>query len=386
MVIYNCISGSLFGKMCIKNARRTIITAATKDVQDINLLSFRTELNPVEHDESCLNKIYTLPSDITSLLMKDMTIELKKQATIFREFGILVRKPAIELISYLEQTDYTKSINKYVLYGKEGVGKTTTLLHLIHYGLVKHFIVVYLPWVRNWFRYAREVSESPLIPGKLDLPQLSAAWLKYLNYLNETSLSQYNLKTTKEYTWSQKEVTKCGETLSNLIKFGIERTKFACGVVNALLDELKLASTAGKCKTLVIIDGFNAFTSTITHVCDENHKYVPPEKISITSAFYNIVNYDWCNGAAILTVDKRANKDRKDSDYPKYLLGKKGFEHLDPFLPIHVENYSKEEFKTILEYYKDRKWIRNISPLGIKELELLSNRHPVTLWRLCKPL
>lgn len=74
------------------------------------------------------------------------------------------------------------------------------------------------------------------------------------------------------------------------------------------MDELKLASTAGKCKTLVFIDGFNAFTSTITHVCDENNKYMPPEKISITSAFYNIVNYDWCNGAAILTVDKRANK------------------------------------------------------------------------------
>lgn len=112
---FSKILGSLFGKMCIKNARRTIITAATKDIQDINLSSFRTEINPVEHDESCLNKIYTVPSDITSLLMKDITIELKKQTTIFRELGILVRKPAIELISYLEQTDYTKSINKYVL-------------------------------------------------------------------------------------------------------------------------------------------------------------------------------------------------------------------------------------------------------------------------------
>lgn len=305
MVIYNCINGSLFGKICIKNARRTIITAATKDIQDVNLSSFRTELNPPEHNENCLNKIYTISSDITSLLMKDMTIELKKQTTIFRELGILVRKPAIELISYLEQTDYTKSINKYVLYGKEGVGKTTTLLHLIHYGLMKHFIIIYLPWVRNWFRYAREVSESPLIPDKLDLPQVAAKWLEYLKYLNEVSLSQYNLKTTKEYTWSQREVTKCGETLSNLIEFGIKRNKFACGVINALLDELKLASTAGKCKTLVFIDGFNAFTSTITHVCDENNKYMPPEKISITSAFYNIVNYDWCNGAAILTVDKR---------------------------------------------------------------------------------
>lgn len=100
---YTC---SLFGKICIKNARRTIITAATKDIQDVNLSSFRTELNPPEHNENCLNKIYTISSDITSLLMKDMTIELKKQTTIFRELGILVRKPAIELISYLANRLY----------------------------------------------------------------------------------------------------------------------------------------------------------------------------------------------------------------------------------------------------------------------------------------
>lgn len=47
--------------------------------------------------------------------------------------------------------------------------------------------------VRNWFRYAREVSESPLIPDKLDLPQVAAKWLEYLKYLNEVSLSQYNV-------------------------------------------------------------------------------------------------------------------------------------------------------------------------------------------------
>lgn len=116
------------------------------------------------------------------------------------------------------------------------------------------------------------------------------------------------MKTTKEYTWSQREVTKVGDSLSNLIEFGIQRTKFACGVINALVDELKIASTAGKCRTLVVIDGFNALTSDITHVRDENRVYVPPDKISITSAFLSIVDYNWCNGAAVLTVDKRANR------------------------------------------------------------------------------
>lgn len=103
--------------MCIRSSRRTIISAATKDVADqTNLPSFRiAESNPVEHDESCLNRIYTVPSDITTLLMANTTLELRKQVQVFRELGILVRQPAIEMISYLEQTDYTKPINKYVL-------------------------------------------------------------------------------------------------------------------------------------------------------------------------------------------------------------------------------------------------------------------------------
>lgn len=58
------------------------------------------------------------------------------------------------------------------------------------------------------------------------------------------------------------------------------------------------------------------------------------------------------------------------------MLGTDGFEHLDPFLPIQVENYTDEEFESVMEYYKDRKWLRNISKEGQRELELLSARNP----------
>lgn len=102
--------------MCLRNGRRTIITAATKDVPDTSIPWFRiSESNPAEHDENCLTRIYTIPSDITALLMSNMTLELRKQTEVFRELGILVRRPSVEIISYLEQTDFTKSINKYIL-------------------------------------------------------------------------------------------------------------------------------------------------------------------------------------------------------------------------------------------------------------------------------
>lgn len=107
--------GSLFTRMCIASGRRTVISAATKEIPEINIAPFRVAESPDGHDTNCLNRIYTVPPDITTLLGENVPNELKLQATVFREFGILIRKPGIEIMSYLEQADYTKSINKYIL-------------------------------------------------------------------------------------------------------------------------------------------------------------------------------------------------------------------------------------------------------------------------------
>lgn len=114
-MLFYVILDSLFSRIYLRNGRRTI-TASTKDVPRTSIPWFRiSESNPAEHNENCLTRIYTIPSDITASLMSTMTLELKKQTKAFRELGILIRRPAVEIISYLEQTDFTKSINKYVL-------------------------------------------------------------------------------------------------------------------------------------------------------------------------------------------------------------------------------------------------------------------------------
>lgn len=380
-------TGSLFSKLCTVTVRRTVTTVAVKEIQDIDIAPFRVlESYPPNHNENHLSRIYTVPADITALMKAELPKETRKRIDIFREFGILVRKPAIELISYLERTDYTKAVNRYILYGRDGTGKTTTLMHLIHYGLVKQFVVVHVPWISTWYRFPKEVTESPLIPGHLDLPQEAVSWLKYFRALNESSLSQYDLKVTKDYVWTQRETTKSGEPILNLIQFGLNRIKFACGVISALIDELKAASIAGKCKTLIVIDGFNAFISGSTMIRDEKYVYVSPDKITLTAPFYNSVDYNWCNGAVLLSVDIKATRDRRESIYPKYLLDKKGFDYLDPFLPICTENYTLDEFKNILEYYEDRKWIQKYSPDGHREIELLTNKNPLDIWERCKSL
>lgn len=77
-------------------------------------------------------------------------------------------------------------------------------------------------------------------------------------------------------------------------------------------------------------------------------------------------------------------QERRESYLPRYLLGKEGFEHLDPFVPVLVEDYNTAEFDSMIEYYKDRKWIRAITPNGQKELELITNKNPLALMEQCK--
>ena len=44
-----------------------------------------------------------------------------------------------------------------------------------------------------------------------------------------------------------------------------------------------------------------------------------------------------------------------DSDYPFDILGDEGWSHLNPFVPIEIPSYSKEELDTMIDYYVDKK-------------------------------
>ncbi|EFN82439.1 28S ribosomal protein S29, mitochondrial [Harpegnathos saltator] len=344
--------------------------------------SFRTiENNPINHNKEHIGKFYKIPIE-QAIQCNGFPKRFVRQAVTFQEYAVMVREPAVEIMSYLNQIDYTRPVNKYILYGKIGTGKSITLCHVLHYAFTQKYITVHIPWVPHWFRNMKEVANSALLPGYLDLPIDAGLWLKHFKVQNINLLTQLDLKVSTDYTWNQREMTPQGTSILELLDFGLNRMKYACGVIDVLIKELKLASTAGKCKTIVVIDGFNAFTMDKTYIRDDNKALVPPNKVSLTISFLNITKSDWCNGAVVLTVDKHANQS-EGSDLPRYLLGKEGFEHLDPFIPILVDDYNTAEFDSMIEYYKERKWIRNITPEGQKELELITNRNPLTLMLQC---
>lgn len=311
----------------------------------------------------------------------------EKQIKTFAETTLMVRKPALEIMDYIKRTNFNKPIIRYVLYGKEGVGKSMTMAHLLHFGMENDFILVHVPWVANWMKRPRELVTLNDPEGCFDMPLDAAAWLIHFKTQNLPLLSRPELIVSKEYAWSQRESTPKGASLLELVEHGINRMKFATGTIEALLAELKMLSSAGKCKTMVAIDGFNAFLVEKTTLQGLHKVRIPPQKITIVKPFMDIVNCDWQNGVCIISLDKLAiPRGITDSELPLNLLGRAGFELLDPFVPVRVDDYTEKEYYSCIEYYLNRRWIQNRKDGFDEELKYLSAKNPFKLMQLCSSL
>lgn len=376
------------GLQLSKTGFRSFSSAAGE--KSVPVENFRTtQSNPTNHTENHIGRFYTIDPALKKTLFHRTAIPrtIVEDVRTFTEMSLMIREPAVEVINILNKTDYSKPANRIVLYGEFGVGKTCQLLHLIHYGYVNNFIIVHVPWLPNWFRRFKEKSNSVTKEGMIDINVDAAAWLIHFKTQNHELLNKLDLKCSKEYVWSQREVTPAGSTLFELIEHGINRVKFATDTIAVLIEELKAHSTEGKCKTMVAIDGYNAFFMNRTRAKFDSRVVAKPEDFTITHPFLSITKADWCNGVCLLVVDKRAaSAEYRQSELPKYQLRRKGFEHLDPFIPIHVGLYDDIEYNNVIDYYLDRKWITNLAPGADKELKLLSGQNPYSLKQQTKSL
>lgn len=98
-------------------SRKFSTAVKVKDEQTSQVCSFRTtENNPVNHNTDHIARLYTVPTDIQQIFQSGGLPRIfMKQATTFQECAILIRQPALEVMSYLNQADYTRPVNKYVL-------------------------------------------------------------------------------------------------------------------------------------------------------------------------------------------------------------------------------------------------------------------------------
>lgn len=355
-------------------------------------VTFRTtESSPTQHKENQIGLFYTINKELCKQLFGHggLPKSYMKQMKTFTETALMVRSPALDVINCFKSTDFNKPVNRYLLYGEMGAGKSLTIAHLLHYAHENGFLIVHVPWVSEWLRRIprhKEMSNSQTKEGFVDLPLDAAAWLVHFKMQNQSHLKADSLRLSKEYVWSKREKTEQGAPLAELVEHGIVRVKYACDVIEALLNEIKILSNKKQCKTFVAIDGFNSFFYPLTRLRTPTKKKVIPEEVTLTTSFLDITKNDWINGVIVLSADQLAVPEEHHESYlPKYLLYKKGFEHIDPFIPIKIDRYSEREFLSCANYYRDRLWLRG-PPETENELKLASASNPYRFMEMCAPL
>lgn len=280
------------------------------------LQSFRTtETDPLKHTKDHIAQFYRISDEDKKPLFsfgglpKSFAINLKT----FNETCIMVRKPAIDIINCINNIDFSKPAVRFVLYGKKGSGRSLSMAHILHYAYKKGFLIVHLPWLGTWMRQPKEFSNSETRQNFVDQNLEVSHWLLHFKSQNAHLLP--SLKTTEDHVWSKREITPKNSSLLDLVDHGINRIKYASEVLVALSTEIKKLSNNNYCKTLVSIDGFNAFFYAQTRVFAPGKIPIPPNKITATQGFLNLTKFDWKNAVILLTVDELAIAQKDQISY-----------------------------------------------------------------------
>ncbi|NXW51685.1 RT29 protein, partial [Nyctiprogne leucopyga] len=309
------------------------------------------------------------------------------QIKTFNEACLMVRKPALELFTYLKSSNFAHPAVRYVIYGEKGTGKTMTLCHVVHYCARQGWLVLHIPDAHLWVKNCRELMQSSYNKERLDQPLQASFWLKNFKTSNERFL--HEIKTQKKYVWGKRESTEEGRPLGEVVEQGLARVRNASDAVGVVLKEIKQQCHLGSFRLLVAVDGVNALWGR-TMLRKEDKSPVSPEELTLVYNLRKMMMNDWTGGAIVTTLSQTGSLFKPTSAYlPQELLGKEGFDALDPFVPIPVPNYSPREFESCYRYYLDRKWLQHEKARtepGREELRFLSGSNPRQLERLAGPL
>ncbi|KAI5758366.1 DAP3 [Gulo gulo luscus] len=344
-----------------------------------------SEDDPAGAGEQREGRHYRIPlQDLPTVFPHGLPRRFGLQVRTFNEACLMVRRPALELLRYLDDTNFAHPAVRYVLYGEKGTGKTLSLCHVIHFCAKRDWLIVHVPDAHLWVKSRRGLLRSAYSRQRFDQPVEASSWLKSFRTANERFLSQIKIQET--YLWNKRESTEKGRPLGEVVEQGLTRVKNATDAVGIVLKELKSQSRSGAFRLLVAVDGVNALWGRTT-LKREDKSLMAPEELALVHSLRKMVRNDWHGGAVVLALSQTGSLfTPRMACLPQELLGKEGFDALDPFVPILVSNYSPKEFESCIQYYLENRWLQHEkahTQEGKKELLFLSNANPGQLERLC---
>uniref|UniRef100_A0A8C0CDH2 Small ribosomal subunit protein mS29 n=1 Tax=Balaenoptera musculus TaxID=9771 RepID=A0A8C0CDH2_BALMU len=344
-----------------------------------------SRVHKAKHGEQHEGQHYNISfQDLKTVFPHGLPPRFVMQVKTFNEACLMVRRPALELLHYLKNTNFAHPAVRYVFYGEKGTGKTLSLCHVIHFCAKQDWLILHIPDAHLWVKNCRDLLQSTYNKQRFDQPLEASTWLKNFKTANEHFLSQ--IKVQEKYVWNKRESTEKGSPLGEVVEQGIMRVRNATDAAGIVLKELKRQSSLGIFRLLVAVDGVNALWGRTT-LKREDKSPIAPEELAFIYNLRKMVKNDWQGGAIVLTVSQTGSLFKSRKAYlPQELLGKEGFDALDPFIPILVSNYNPKEFESCIHYYLENNWLQHEkahTEEGKKELLFLSNRNPGQLERLC---
>ncbi|ELK02775.1 28S ribosomal protein S29, mitochondrial isoform X2 [Pteropus alecto] len=351
-------------------------------------LSRTSENDPARHEEQHEGQHYRVPlQDLETVFSHGLPPRFRMQVKTFNEACLMVRKPGLELLRHLRNSDFSRPAVRYLLYGEKGTGKTLSLCHSLHFCATQGWLTLHVPDAHLWVKNCRELLQSTYNKERFDQPVEASTWLKNFKTANKRFLSQ--IKTQEKYVWNKRESTEKDSPLGEVVEQGITRGRNATDAVGVVLKELRGQSAAGAFRLLVAVDGVNALWGRTT-LTREDRSPIAPGELALVCSLRKMVRNDWSGGAIVLTLSQTGSvfKPRK-AHLPQELLGEEGFDALDPFVPILVPSYNPKEFESCIQYYLENDWLQHEKARteeGKRELLFLSHSNPGQLERLCAHL
>ncbi|XP_055019936.1 28S ribosomal protein S29, mitochondrial [Boleophthalmus pectinirostris] len=261
-----------------------------------------------------------------------------------------------------------------------------SLCHTLHFCYTQGWLILHIPDAHRWVKNCKELLQSSFNSARFDQPLQATEWLRNFRITNEPFLTK--IKTKHRYVWTKREFTEEGSLLGELVDQGISRVKSSSDVVGAVMKELRIQSGQSDTafRLVVAVDGVNALWGRST-IKKEDKTTVDPDELTLIHNVRKLMKNDWNGGAIITTLSQTGSLYTSKLSYrPQELLGQRGFDCMDPFIPVSVSNYSEKEFESCYLYYIDRHWLQHPqshTEEGKKELVFLSNRNPWMLDKVC---
>ncbi|KAM9252028.1 small ribosomal subunit protein mS29 isoform 1-T1 [Cariama cristata] len=297
-------------------AKDCLSSIVSQDVQTLaerpRAVFYTSENDPANHAEHHEGRHYSIPlEEVKAVFPHGLPYRFQQQIKTFNEACLMVRKPALELFTYLKSSNFAHPAVRYVIYGEKGTGKTMTLCHVVHYCARQGWLVLHIPDAHLWVKNCRELIQSSYNKERLDQPLQASLWLKNFKTSNERFLKE--IKTQKKYVWDKRESTEEGRPLGEVVEQGLARVRSASDAVGVVLKEIRQQCHLGSFRLLVAVDGVNALWGRTT-LEKEDKSPVSPEELTLVYNLRKMMMNNWLKEFLIYLLERRCYCDNPQPD------------------------------------------------------------------------